>query len=352
LAGDATGAIEAARRRVELDPLDEPGQRRVMSLLARSGDRSGAIRQYRALVALFDRELGVAPLSETTDLYEAIREDRAESPTDRVADSSPTVAVDADLAVTAFAAKPVLVGRDDDLAAILRAHRAAKPDGRVVVVEGEAGIGKTRLVEAVVDAVRSSGGTALGTRGYPGEAGIPYGPIAQLLRAGLATPGGVDRLAVLDDTARHEIGRLVDLPAELRPPRQAVGPANRSARVRLLDGIATALTSLVAGPSVGALWIDDLHLADDSTREFVAYLARRLAGRPLVLILAWRREDLSEEALATAEDLLRMPGVLDVTLERLERSAVVAMIRAARLGTDTKDAYIDAVVADAEGLPL
>ena len=59
-----------------LDPLDEPGQRRVMELLARSGDRAGAIRQYRALVALFDRELGVAPLRETTELYEAIREDR------------------------------------------------------------------------------------------------------------------------------------------------------------------------------------------------------------------------------------------------------------------------------------
>ena len=76
--GDPAGAIEAARRRVDLDPLDEAGQRRVMDLLARSGDRTGAIRQYRSLVALFDRELGVAPLRETTDLYDAIREDRLE----------------------------------------------------------------------------------------------------------------------------------------------------------------------------------------------------------------------------------------------------------------------------------
>ena len=352
LAGDAAGAIEAARRRVELDPLDEPGQRRVMALLARSGDRSGAIRQYRALVALFDRELGVAPLRETTDLYEAIREDRAEPPTDFVAGSTSAVALDADIAVTAPEPRPVLVGRDDDLAAILRAHAAAIPDGRVVVVEGEAGIGKTRLVESVVDVLRSSGGTVLGARGYPGEAGIPYGPIAELLRAGLATPGGVDRLAVLDETARNEIGRLIDLPAELRPARQAIGPPSRSARVRLLDAIASALTVLVAGPVVGAVWIDDLHLADDSTREFVAYLARRLDGRPLVLILAWRREDLSVEGVATADDLVRLPGALDIVLERLERSAVVAMIRAARQGTVTDDAYIDAVVADAEGLPL
>ncbi len=74
--GDTAGAIDAARRRVAIDPLDEPGQRRLIELLAAADDRAGAIRQYRSLVALFDRELGVAPLRETTDLYESIREER------------------------------------------------------------------------------------------------------------------------------------------------------------------------------------------------------------------------------------------------------------------------------------
>ena len=68
--GDLAAAVATAQRQVELDPLDEPAQRRLIGLLARSGDRSGAIRQYRALVSLLERELGVAPLSETTDLYE------------------------------------------------------------------------------------------------------------------------------------------------------------------------------------------------------------------------------------------------------------------------------------------
>ena len=58
----------------ELDPLDEAGQRRLIELMARSGDRAGAIGRYRTLVALFDRELGVPPLRETTELYESVRE--------------------------------------------------------------------------------------------------------------------------------------------------------------------------------------------------------------------------------------------------------------------------------------
>ncbi len=213
------------------------------------------------------------------------------------------------------------MGRDDDLAAIVHAARVAAPDGRVVVIEGEAGIGKTRLAESAVDAIRARGGIVLAARGYPGETGIPYGPIAELLRVGLAAPGGLASLARMDETSRYEVGRLVDLPESIRPPAQSTSHPSQSARVRLLDAIARAVTALVAGPAVGAVWIDDLHLADDSTREFVAYLARRLAGRPLALILAWRREDLSVEAAGTANDLVRMPATLHLTLGRLDRSA-------------------------------
>ena len=74
--GDPAGAVEVLGRRVAIDPLNEVGQRRLMELLARAGDRSGAIRQYRELVALFDRELGVTPLRETSEVYDAIREGR------------------------------------------------------------------------------------------------------------------------------------------------------------------------------------------------------------------------------------------------------------------------------------
>ena len=269
--GDQVGAVEAARRRVELDPLDEPGQRRLIELLARSGDRAGAIRQYRSLVALFDRELGVAPLRETTELYDAIRKERPEP------ESGPTA-----LPLPAPPPGLPLAGRDRELAAIVAAAAAAHPDGRVVVIEGEAGIGKTRLGEAVTDVVRGRGGVVLASRGYPGEAGIAYGPIADLLRSGIATTDGPERLATLDPTALAEIGRLVDLPAPLRSNSRPA-PDGPGARVRLLDAIADALTALVAGPVPGVLWIDDLHHADGSTRQAATFIARRLRGRPFAL---------------------------------------------------------------------
>ena len=350
--GDPSGAIEAARRRVDLDPLDEPGQRRVMDLLARSGDRNGAIRQYRSLVALFDRELGVAPLRETTDLYDAIREGRLEVEPQPPPTLLPGAAAES-VRPIALGEAP-LIGRDAESAAIVAAWRASSPSGRVVLLEGEAGIGKTRLAEGVAAVVSANGGVVLAARGYPGERAIAYGPIAELLRAGLASPGGPDRLVALDGPARVEIGRLIDLPGDLRAAGSATAlPAEATgSRVRLLDAIAQALAALTAADVPGLVWVDDLHLVDDPTREALAYLARRLTGRPVCLLLAWRREDLAPDAAASVADLARLPDVTTVVLDRLDRDEVAAIVRAMRPGALVDDARIDALATDSEGLPL
>lgn len=352
--GDAVGAVEAAGRRVELDPLDELGQRRLIELLAASGDRSGAIRQYRELVAVFDRELGVAPLHETTELYDAIREGRFAGAS--VPALSRPSAIERLARAPARAHAPAaipLVGRAHELAVMRSEWGRSSPDGRVVVLEGEAGIGKTRLAEVFAATIRADGGIVLAGRGYPGEGAIAYGPIAGLLRAGLATPEGVRRLATLDESTRADLSRLVDLPGGLRPSAAAtLAPDGPGARVRLLDAIAGVLTTLASGSVPGVIWIDDLHLADDATREAVTYIARRLTGRPVLLLLAWRREDLDAAGEATADDVSRLPVTTPVILGRLTRGDVAALVRAVRPADAGDEALIDAFVADSEGLPL
>lgn len=340
--GDVNGAVEAARRRVDLNPLHEVGQRRLIELLARTGDRAGSVQAYRQLVALFDRELGVAPLRETTELYEAIREDRlpvVAPPTKR-------------LIAAAMPSTPLIpiAGRERELAAIHAAWRGSTRDGRIVLIEGEAGIGKTRLGETIAGQIRAEGGIVLAARGYPGEETIAYGPIAELIRVGLATPDGARRLASLDDTARLEIGRLVDLPPPLRVAGIA-GPDGAGARVRLLDAITAALAALGTDHAPGLIWIDDVHLVDDPTLEAIGYLTHRLAGRPLLLLLAWRREDLRPTGEAATREIARQQHATSLALRRLDRDDVAAIVRATRRdGAD--DALIDAFAADSEGLPL
>ncbi len=155
---------------------------------------------------------------------------------------------------------------------------------------------------------------------------------------------------VLDPTARLEISRLTGLPTALRVPDRSVAP-RAGARVRLLDAIADALTALTAGPVPGLVWVDDLHLADGPTQEALVYLARRSAGRPFTLSVAWRREDLSPSGVITAAELERIPGASVIALGRLDRAAVKAIVRATGR-PDADERFIDAVADDAEGLPL
>src|SRR4051794_41075836 len=178
--GDLEGAAGAARRRLELDPLDEAAHRRVMAILARAGDRAGAIRQYRSCVAALDRELGVAPLAETTDLYEQILDGRVGTAGTRAAPLAATVGrgTPAVTEVTPAHREPFrlpLVGRDAELVRARAVLEGAGSRGRVVAVTGEAGIGKSRVAESLADALAATGATVLVARSYPSEAGIAYG---------------------------------------------------------------------------------------------------------------------------------------------------------------------------------
>ena len=119
-----------------------------MELLARAGEPAAAIHQYQDCVRILDRELGVVPLPETTELYEAIRADRLPRLLSQPHDA-PTVAVP----ISGPPALP-LVGRDRELATLREAYRSVGPDGCLLVVEGEPGIGKTRLAAEFAALVR------------------------------------------------------------------------------------------------------------------------------------------------------------------------------------------------------
>jgi DNA-binding SARP family transcriptional activator/tetratricopeptide (TPR) repeat protein len=360
-AGNLPLAADTASRLVELDPLDEPARRRLMAVLARAGDRAGAIREYRATVAVLERELGVAPLAETTALYDAIRDGtlatdnragpHAGSAGSPVVESgaAPAAVPDAPPGPLAPGVLP-LVGRDTAVASLVAAHRVATPDGGIAVVRGEAGIGKSRVVDELVASVVGGGGAALVARAFPAEGAIAYGAIAALLTAGLARPDAVRRLESVAAPALAEVSRLVPLPTAIAPGEDRPPTDSPAARGRLLDAIGVVLTALVTGPTPGLVVIEDAQWADDASREAVRYLGRRLGGRSLLLVLTWRPEDLEPAGVAFASAMEALPGAVVVDLERLDRADVARLVAAApRPGHDWDPA---ALAAESEGLPL
>lgn len=351
-AGDTAAALEAARRRVELDPLDEDAHRRLIRHLRDNGERAGAIRQYRTLVAILERELGVPPLAETTALYEAIRDGAmiataTASGGHAVAASTPTIA--ATEPRTDGPVRLPLVGRDAVLARMVEAQAAASPDGRVMVLEGEAGVGKTRLADELAARVRATGGRVLAARAHATESGLALAAIATLLRAGLELPDAPARIGALPAHVAAEIDRLVPLPGHVR----VVGPEeptreSPAARLRFVEALVEALAALASGAVPGLIRVDDLQWADESTLEVLQYLARRLEGRAILLLVAWRPEDLDGPAAAAADRLRELPRSTVEVLERLRPDDVRALAGAA--GIAPADA--EALVAESEGLPL
>ncbi len=271
--GETARAIEHARRRLALDPLNEAAHRRLIELYGASGDRAAALAQYRECVRTLHRELGVTPMEETTAVYHAVREGVTRPATD--AEPAPTVAA---------ARRPLpLVGRRRQWSALLELYAAVGPDGRLVVLDGETGIGKSRLAAELVDRVRGNGAAAAVVRCVEDEVGLAYGSAIELVRSALRDGDS----AAVTAAAGAEASRLV--PELGTPPTPTLdGPG---AQARFLDGVARALLEAVSGRRPGLLVVDDAHWADASSLDVLAFLARRLRGRPVLLLLTWRPEE-------------------------------------------------------------
>lgn len=333
--GRIDDALLHAGRWLELDPLHEPAHRAIMRLYARQGDRAAAVRQYRDCVRVVDEELGVAPLDETTALYEAIAAGGMAS--SRVTADAPLPA--APDGRPARGRYP-FTGRSVEL---LRLQAALGP-GRLVVVEGEPGVGKTRLVE---EALASHGAPPLVARCYDNDGDVPYGPIVELLRLAAATPAAASELASLPPSCAAEAARLVP---ELAPDGAGGLAEGPGAEARFLDGIARAVAAAGSAPP-GVIVVDDAQWADQASQQVLAHIVHRAGDDGPCIIVTARTGEVADPgplSLAMA-DRVRGGGVA-IRLARLDGGAVAELVTST-VGPGADD-LIEEVQRESEGLPF
>jgi DNA-binding SARP family transcriptional activator len=291
--------VEYGRRLVKLDPLSETAHRRLMRLHAFAGRRSRAITQYQELVRLLDEELGVEPQEETVAEYRAILAEELPEPAVREK------------------AEPVgpmvpLVGRDVALAHLRETWRAVTAgSGRLTVVTGERGIGKTRLIKTFLhEAAASRAALVLQGRYHELAPPIAYLGVAQALRDALVHEVEVAE-TLTGRVGPDDLAQLQVLLPALRELRPGLPPAAETVgdRASLFDAVARALVALTRTappPGVGrrsrgrdrsgeecdtppcpvVLFLDDVHAADASSLELLRFLRKRLAGEPVWLLVA------------------------------------------------------------------
>ena len=349
-AGEFERALPRARRWLDVDPLHEPAHRELIRLYAWSGDRAAALEQYRTCVRTLSQELGVAPLEETATLYAEVNDGTLAPPARTEPRRVP-------LARRRSAAAPPelpLTARAQQLAALSQAHAAAQPDGRLAVIEGEPGIGKTRLATELARRAGSAGAVVLAARCHDDEAGLPYGPIAALLR-GVVT-GAEDRDWPTTLSPQHLadasllLPELAELQADVSHPLPLDGPG---AQVRLLEGVASVLCAACQGPMPGLVLVDDVHAADEATLDAISYLCRRLTRRPVLLVLTWRSEAVppGHRLRRLTADLACTGTATIVSPQRLNPDEVAELVATTHGNACTPELQ-RRVYLESEGLPL
>jgi len=319
-AGRVDEAVARARERLALDELHEPTHRRLIELFAAAGRRADALKQYRECVRVLDRELGVAPLLETTELYIAISS--GTQPTLRVPVAPPP------------ATELELVGRGRELQQILDAYALVSDGagGRLAVIHGESGVGKTRLAREALARLSRDGARIVVARPHAGEVGLAYGVLATVLRAAIGQ-------GTVEEALRGDAARL--LPELGTPP--AAGLEDPGARLRFLEAI-THLIGRTFDEVAGVVFVDDLQWCDPASLDALSYLARRLEHRRLLLLCARRSDEPDpERRYAKLAELGER-----IALARLRRADVLAL--AAVTGLD--EVAGERAYRESEGLPL
>jgi class 3 adenylate cyclase/DNA-binding SARP family transcriptional activator len=349
--GSYQTALGHAMRWLALDPLQEAAHASIMRLHAQAGDRSAALRQYRECLRTLDSELGVTPLEETTALYKAIIAGEVARETPRPLPSATLAS-----APSPGRAAPALplVGREAELEALTRLLERTGSEGQILAIEGEAGIGKTRLLREALESVQNREGTVLTAQCYEGEESIAFGPIIALLREALATPAARERLESVPDADLLEASRLLPELAHLRatlPPPPPLDPP--SARVRLFDAVLSVLVAAAAGEVSGVLVVEDLHWVDEVSLDLISYLARRLRGREACLACTWRSEGVPPDhrLRRLVAELEREGAATHLRLGRLSLEAVSALLRCVP-GSQNEPAPAARLHRETEGVPF
>lgn len=354
LKADHEKAIAYARQWVALDPLVEEAHRELMLCYARAGQRNAALRQHQICERVLRKELGVSPLPETQQLYESIKKNQLgeaglgnplQTP---MFLTTPLANADALLAISF-----PLVGRSPETASLLHAYQQGGPRGYFVALQGEAGIGKTRLADEFTSWARQNGATVLTARCFEGETNLAYAPFIEALSTGIGEPGALARLEGLPAEWLNEASRLLPTlrPANAAPTGQIASP---SAQSKFFEGLRQVTLRLVAGQPPGVIFLDDLHWADPASLDFLAYLVRRLPGNPLLILAAWRDEDLTAQArlrqiLAEAQ---RTGFATNLNLTRLQPDAVADLARLVTTRNQNLPAdFTDRLFRESEGLP-
>src|SRR5579883_655317 len=287
--GEMESALETVQRWLRYDPLQEEACQRLMRLYVAQGNRAAAVQAFEQYCERLTEDLHAEPSPEIRALAAQLRSAPLPRPVpERVWRPS--------LSFYTLLEGP-LVGRAAEFARLIGSY-AQVQEGRAqaVLLEGEAGIGKTRLACEFLAWAAAQGAEVLEGHAVGMGGRLPYQPIIELLRKRLERASAAEE--ALDDVWLVELSRILPELHEHYPHLPLPVQEEATARLRLFEAVARLLLSWAEHVPL-VLFVDDLQWADTATLDLLGYLAHKFAreSRPLLLLCTLR----SEEAHMSAE---------------------------------------------------
>jgi DNA-binding SARP family transcriptional activator/tetratricopeptide (TPR) repeat protein len=329
-AGEVSRAVECAQRYLEIDPLSETIHRRLIQLFAATGARHLALQQFAHCSSVLQADLGVRPLPETQAIYQAVLQGEIQLPQPPALPPVPQLA----------GSQIPILGRDDELERLDGVFLGLQAgQGRVVLISGEPGIGKSRLLEEFARRHQDEANVLAGD-GHAGEQAIPYQPLLGPLRILLGlektpatwlecTPSvGQPLPDFVEPFWLSEVSRLfpempfvypdLPLPSSLEP---------ESARSRLFDALSHLILSYAEARGPVLLCLDNLQWVDATTRAWLVHIGHLLAdgGHSLLVVGAYRSEE-AGEVLDLRHALARAGVLSEFSLSGLQEASILALL--------------------------
>jgi DNA-binding SARP family transcriptional activator len=306
--GAIDAALQTGLRLLAMDSLQEAVHRALMRLYLQSGRTAAALNQYRICADALQRELGVEPDPATKTLYRQIgaRETRSAPVAIRRTRDAAAIRVASDVTP--------LVGRGMELARLERALADARHGrGGLMTVSGEAGIGKSRLIQALAVRAGALGCRVVVGRCFESEQILPFAPWAGVLRSE-AMRSALSEVTAGDARRRAELARLLP---ELA--RGDAGPVHEDGNhLRIFEAV-TRVVERFAARQPAVLILEDLHWADEMSVRLLVVLGRQSRSWPVLLLASMRDEELLDSPVTRR------------LLAEVDRERVVTPIRLAPL---------------------
>ncbi|MCG2768757.1 MAG: AAA family ATPase [Anaerolineae bacterium] len=306
-------AIKYSLDALRADPLQESAYCTLMRLYHREGNRAAALRTYEKCREVLELELGTAPSDETQEIHALLmgesilkQEQLPEWKTSFLLGEERLPLVDRDLELNLL---------NNSLDAVIRGQ------ARVLLVEGEAGIGKTRLIEEFLARQTTRRIAVLAGHCYPMESPLPYQAFIPILRA---------VLSLWESISPSDSGyRWMDLRKYLSGWGKSVARMTEGSenRLRQLAPLLTAILREITQRRPATLFLDDCQWSDAASSDLLAYLVHSLRDERILFIVAYRAEELSPPAEAVLHNLEVKSQAKHLTLSRLNADQTGQLVR-------------------------